>query len=675
MKLKDYQEKVLTTLEGYLKTLADEREKYRKAVEFDAEFAAEFNFPKRAWKKSTGSDNYHSKTNGLGEPLPDIYLKVPTGGGKTLLACHGIDLINKHYIFKQTGLVLWIVPSTQIYRQTISRLKDRNDPYRQVLDISSGGRTLIREKTYVFTRSDVEENLVILMLMLPSANRQNRETLKIFQDASGFVDFFPPEDDFPAQEKLIEAIPNLSLWSALGAELGNEAVEWTNQRQIQTSLGNTLRLLKPLVIMDEGHKAYGTLARDTIATFNPSFVLELSATPPPGSNKLVEVTGKELDDEEMIKLDLHLKNNPSPDWKDTMTASYAMRVDLENKAKEYKQNTDINIRPICLIQAERTGRDQIEAGYIHSEHVKEYLINQCGVPESHIAIKTSEKDDLEGIDLLAADCPIRYIITKQALQEGWDCPFAYVLTILTNPQSGTAITQLVGRILRQPFARKTGVQELDECYVFTFQRNAATLVSEIKIGLESEGLGDIAGRVVGDGGGNGAAALPEKKVALREKFKQLKDKIFLPNFAVKDSIGWRPIKFETDILARIDWTQVNISAVDKIVLSQQPDLIRDRSIGYRGKKLDDAAEGEQRTASVEIDEVFLAQQLSDIIPNPWICFEAGEKALAKIRKKNKDASIVAANFVFIIEEIKKILSAERDRLAKATPTASPYQGR
>jgi len=131
----------------------------------------------------------------------DTLALMPTGGGKTLLACHAIDNIQKMYLKHQTGLVLWIVPSTQIYRQTIKSLKNREHPYRQVLDISSGGRTLIKEKTELFNRLDVEENLVILLLMLPSANRQNKETLKVFRDQGGFTDFFPREDDFDGHIK------------------------------------------------------------------------------------------------------------------------------------------------------------------------------------------------------------------------------------------------------------------------------------------------------------------------------------------------------------------------------------------------------------------------------------------------------------------------------------------
>ena len=94
-----------------------------------------------------------------------------------------------------------------------------------------------------------------------------------------------------------------------------------------------------------------------------------------------------------------------------------------------------------------------------------------------MAVKSAEIDELKDFDdmggLMVRDCPMRYIITKQALQEGWDCSFAYVLTILTNPHSKTAMTQLVGRILRQPYARKTHVPALDESYVYCFQRDEA----------------------------------------------------------------------------------------------------------------------------------------------------------------------------------------------------------
>lgn len=656
MRLKHYQEKVLKELKEYLSALADAKKEFEEIAELKPHLAKHINFPKEAWEKATGRSVYHSKTNGLDEPLPDIYLKVPTGGGKTLVACHAIDLIQKSYLKKQTGLVLWIVPSTQIYRQTIKALKDREHPYRQVLDISSGGRTLIKEKTEMFNRLDVEENLVVLMLMLPSANRQNKETLKVFRDQGGFTDFFPREDDFEGHKKLKELIPNLDCFTTEMEVFGT---------QIKTSLGNTLKVLRPLVVIDEGHRAYGENARNTIRNFNPSFILELSATPPPNSNELVKITGRELHEEEMIKLDIHLTNKTSLDWKDTLLASFEKRNELEKKAKEYEENTGEYIRPICLIQVERTGKDQRDKKYIHAEDAKEYLIKKCNVPESHIAIKSSEKDDIEGIDLLAKDCEIRYIITKQALQEGWDCSFAYVLSILTNPTSATGITQLVGRILRQPFARKTKIKELDECYVYTFRQNAKSIVSEIKKGLEGEGLGDIAGRIVSDDAEIDTGGIKERVIEYRPGFKKFEGKIYLPKFVVQEKESWRDLIFEVDILSQIDWEQVNIDEIKNLSLQNKRNQEQEIVLGLSDEEKELLKEKGRalKSSALEIDEVFLARQIAEIIPNPWHGYQIGEKAIQLLLERY-DRETVAANFVFIIEELKKILEKERNRLSE-----------
>lgn len=656
MKLKHYQEKVLDVLKGYLGALNDFKAKYEKALEIDPDLGRDYDFPKRAFVQATNRHIFHNKTNGLNEPIPDIYLKVPTGGGKTFLACHSIDLIQKSYLKKQTGLVLWIVPSTQIYRQTILALKNREHPYRQILDISSGGRTLIKEKMEMFSRLDVEENLVVLMLMLPSANRQNKETLKVFRDAGGFTDFFPAEDNYPAQNELLKRIPNLDCFGEEGEVF---------RRQIKTSLGNTLKVLKPLIVIDEGHRAYGEQARNTVRNFNPSFILELSATPPPNSNELVKITGRELHEEEMIKLDIHLTNRASLDWKDTLLASFEKQNELEKKAKEYEQNTGEYIRPICLIQVERTGKDQRDSHYIHAEDAKEFLIKKCNIPEKQIAIKSSEKDDIEGIDLFAKDCDIRYIITKQALQEGWDCSFAYILTILTNPQSATGITQLVGRILRQPNGQKTKVKELDECYIYTYKPNAATLVREIKNGLESEGLGDIAGRLINDEGNGGASDLRDKELHYRPGFKKFEGKIYLPKFVIQERESWRDIIFEADILNGIDWSKIDTKEIAEKTLSNRQAREQELTLGLSEEEQELLREtGRLETkGTLEIDEAFLARQLSDIVPNPWIAFDLGKHAL-KLLSEKYDEETIAANFVFVIEELKKILDKERNRLAE-----------
>src|SRR5260370_539489 len=318
MKLKEYQERTLGEVKRFLEQLAVWRGKARASDEWL------FDFAEKAWEKAGVGRMYLKKKDGLQRPLPAFCLKVPTGGGKTLLAVKTIDLVQSIYRQRQMGLVVWIVPTQQIYRQTLLRLRDRDDPYRQHLDIVSAGRTLIIEKADGFTPQDIEERLVLLLLMLPSASRANKEALRMFRDSGAFQAFFPTEEDKDKHAKLLERVPNLETFEKADPFWG---------RQVKTSLGNTIRLLEPLIILDEGHKAYSAQAQDTLRNLNPCMVVELSATPPKESNKLVEISGTELHQEEMIKLDLHVVNKARAHWKDTIRAAMERREDLEQKAR------------------------------------------------------------------------------------------------------------------------------------------------------------------------------------------------------------------------------------------------------------------------------------------------------------------------------------------------------
>ncbi len=654
MELREYQKKVVNKLSDYLVALNKQKERYDKLLQVDPELALDFHYPKKAWEE-IGRTTYKPAHDGLNSPLPNLFLKVPTGGGKTLLACHGIDLINKLYLQKQSGLVLWIVPTSQIYNQTIKQLKDRNHPYRQLLDISSGGKTLILEKLEHFNVSDVKENLCIVVMMLQSSSRQSKETLKVFKDNTGYTSFFPEEDDYKSQEALLKDYPNLDTFGEQGYLYGNLPL---------TSMGNVLRLLKPITIIDEGHKAYTQTARDTIYGFNPSFVLELSATPPEGVNKLVEITGTELNDEQMIKLDLHLVNKNTVGWKETLNEASTRRSSLELKAKEHEQNTNIYIRPIMLIQVERTGKDQRDGVLIHAEDAKEYLIKQLAIPEEQIAIKSSDKDDIEGIDLLDKDCEIRYIITKQALQEGWDCPFAYVLCALTKSQSETAMTQLIGRVLRQPYARKTGVKELDECYVYSFQHDTSKLVRGIKTNLEGEGLGDVVGRISVDTDlEENPDYVPTKEMRYKDEFKHFEGKIYLPVFAIKSGDDWREVSYQTDLLSKLDWTKIDLSKLGELTLENKTSDDDVLSIGFSSGTLANAEVSRLEYES-EIDNEYIARQIIDVIPNPWVAYSLAERAVKELLSRY-DKEVIASNLVFIIEELRKLLYEQRDVLSEA----------
>jgi len=656
MELKEYQLRALAEVKAYFELLADWKQKAEQIPE------AEIDYPAKAWEKAGVGRSYRPRKNGIGQALPNFCLKIPTGGGKTLLAVKMIDLANMIYRKKKTGLILWIVPTTQIYRQTIQSLKDRDHPYRQHLDIASGGRTVILEKTDRFSPLDVEENLVVLMLMLPSANRQTKETLKVFKDSGGFQDFFPDEDDVKNQEKVLQNIPNLDTYH-------QERGFWG--KQIKTSLGNTLRTLSPIIILDEGHKAYSEGAQDTLRGFNPCMIAELSATPSQKSNVLVDIPGRDLHHEEMIKLDLHVVNKVSPNWKDTLLAGVNKRNVLEEKAREYEANSGNNIRPICLIQAERTGKEQRGSRYIHAEDVREQLIKTIGIPADQVAVKTSEKDELKEVDniggLMDRGCKIRYIITKQALQEGWDCAFAYVLVILTNPASKNALTQLVGRILRQPGARKTKVRELDESYVFCFKQKANELLTSIRDGFSREGLGDLRSQIIPDMEEDGEGGeQPDRLIKIRDRFKKAASSAILPVFMVRHKKSWRPVNYEMDIASQIPWYHIDLEPVRSLTLSmsEEKDIEHIATLSEDIKKVIEEKEAiKLKEGGIRVDPVFMTRQICDIVPNPWMAHEFAQTVLTHLAEKY-DHKIIANNFVFIIEGLRKQLDREKDRLSE-----------
>jgi type III restriction enzyme len=519
---------------------------------------------------------------------------------------------------------------------------------------------VILEKGDKFSPLEVHENLIVFMLMLPSASRKTKDVLRVFRDSGGFADFFPAEDDLEANTGLVERIPNLDTFEKQSGFWG---------KQVKTSLGNTLRLLDPVIILDEGHKAYSPTAQETLQGFNPCVIVELSATPPKASNILVDISGMELNREEMIKFDLHIYNKANPDWRETLLETHNHLEMLKEKAREYHANSGNYIRPICLIQVERTGKTQRKSGLIHSEDVREHLINIIGLQPEEVAVKTSEKDELKEVDdvggLMSENCRIRYIITKQALQEGWDCAFAYVLAILTRPGSKTALTQLVGRILRQPLAKKTGVKELDESYVFCYQQQGAELLEEIRTGFRGEGLGDLVGRVAMDDESRQAEQV-EVTAQVREKFKKAADQIILPVFAIRDGSGWRKVSYEMDVASQIPWDQADVSGVYSLTLSmiEQKDLEQIACLSEDVKRVIELKDKvELKTGALKIDSVFLARHLLDIVPNPWVAHEFGRGVLEELVKRNGE-ELVVHNFVFIIEELRKHLAREKDRLAE-----------
>jgi len=673
MRQLDYQARVLDTLDAYLKeladakALADQQEAALKTLGDAAKGMVIPDFAEAAWSKmqaagklpaSRADKPFSPRHDGCGRVVPNVTLKVPTGGGKTYLATNSVSKVLSKYLERNAGFVLWIVPNEAIYTQTLKHLKNREHPYRQVLDRASAFRTKIMEKGDRLNAVDVETHLCVMVLMLQSGNRENKETLRMFRDRGDVHGFFPPEGEQQAHEAIVEAVPNLDCYENFG-------------RMVKDSLGNALRVIRPVVVMDEGQKATSQLAYDTLYGFNPCFVLELTATPKdvkatdtkPArfANLLVEVMGRELHQEEMIKMPLNLDPRQGTDWRTTLTAGLEKLSELDATARAFtaEKGPTRYIRPIMLVQVERTGKEQRDGEHIHSEDVKEWLLT-AGLDEAEVAIKTAEKNDLnqpENLDLLSDKNRVRVIVTKSALQEGWDCPFAYVLCSLSASSNLSAMTQLVGRILRQPNALKTGVDALDECYVITHHADTAAVVASIKKGLEADGLGDMVLAVSGDTGAAQRVARPIKR---RPEFEKLD--IFLPRVLWLGDGEPREFEYETDLLARLDWRGYDPTPTAQRVPENPIAAVSQLQRISLADDGDELLENKPVAASheaVTFDPSYVARVISDLVPNPFVARSIVADLLTALKARGFDDAKIGTATGTIISLLREDLDKER----------------
>jgi len=690
MELKEYQQGVLHKIDRYLATLVEQAEKVEKARVLIAEQGLDIDLGdpcQKAWDQLNkerllpylrDKDGnacvapYLARYDGLDRSIPNICLKVPTGGGKTLLAACALERIHTDYFKRQTGFVLWVVPSDAIYRQTWKQLANREHPYRQILERASGGRVKLLEKGDAFTVRDVEGQLCVMLLMLPSAARQSKETLRMFRDSGRFTSFFPPEDDSEKNRVLLETVRNLDINDL--AEMGWMDGIVPGSLSIKMSLGNVLRLTRPVVIVDEGHKAYSDTARETLCGFNSRCIVELSATPNTGgkhqSNVLVNVPGGDLKDEEMIKLPINLINEDKGGWKHTLTLAQQKLEELAKEAAKLQADSGRYIRPILLVRVERTGKEQRDSGFVHAEDAREYLLEKLGAKEEEIRLKTSENNELGDEDLLAVNCPVRYIITKDALREGWDCPFAYALAILSRTTAHTALTQMIGRVLRQPHAQLTHRAPLDECYVFTFDQDVSEAVNGVRKGLQEEGMGDLAAsvKVMGDGGKQRVTR--RETLQRRAAFARLPT-IFLPRVLHRDDskAGYRPLDYDRDILGALDWESFRFLQAESVNVEAVEKLKRTIARVDLDKKPDDAGlfshEMVEALPEEGLDVPFLVRQLLDVIPNPWQGMRILDETLAILRSRGVSEQRLYVNRLDLLQTMKTDLRQQTNQAAEA----------
>ncbi len=445
--LKDYQEKALDSLRMYLKA-CDSTQDADAAFYQTTRLLWEQGIPYRAIKEPSELID-----------IPYVCLRLPTGGGKTLLACHTISVANKEYLKKENSLVLWLVPSNAIREQTLNALRDRNHPYRQALETTLGSVTIQDVSEALYLRAgDVSGSTVIIVATLQVFRVEDKEGRKVYEKSGALTHHF-------------KALPSEVI----------EMLYKDSDGVVANSLANVMRIHRPLVIVDEAHNARTDLSFDTLARLRPSAIIEFTATPDSShnpSNVLHSVAAAELKAENMIKFPIRLETRT--DWQALLSDAIAERVDLEKKAVEERRKSGNYIRPIMLIQAQprRQGHETLTVDVIEKALVEDHRI-----PANQIARATGETKGLEGIDLSDEHCEIRYIITVQALREGWDCPFAYVLCSVAEQRSSGAVEQILGRVLRLPYCKTKGDKNLNRAYAFvaspSFAEAARTLVDAL----------------------------------------------------------------------------------------------------------------------------------------------------------------------------------------------------
>lgn len=402
--------------------------------------------------------------------LPYVCLRVPTGGGKTLMACHALGIVAREYLQQERAVCLWLVPSNAIREQTIKALQNARHPYREAVAEDAGGNIRVMDLAEALHvhKDTLEHDTCIIVSTLAALRVEDTEGRKIYETSE---DLDPHFSGLPA------------------------AIEGTLERNgdglIPHSLANVLRMWKPVVIMDEAHNARTKLSFDALARFAPSCIVEFTATPQLihnpsnglyASNVLAHVSAAELKADEMIKLPVKLRVRN--EWKEAVGDALHMQGDLEAVAKEEEKQTGEYIRPIVLLQGQphRDGRDTVTV-----EVVKKALLEDFKVPADQVAVATGEVRGIEGVDLFDRNCPVRFIITQQALKEGWDCSFAYVLCSVADIRSSRSVEQLLGRVLRMPRAARKRHEELNCAY---------TVISSAKF---NETLGELREAIIENG--------------------------------------------------------------------------------------------------------------------------------------------------------------------------------
>lgn len=246
-------------------------------------------------------------------------------------------------------------------------------------------------------------------------------------------------------------------------------------------LAKTREQRKVILIIDESHiGATAERTNELRDEINADVILEMSATPKikpdprdlaRGTAGYIFVEPKDVIDEGMIKKELiinekidEITDDEADSQEIVLEVAYKKRLELKKLFEAEKSN----INPLVLVQipTAEAGEDKIKA-------VKKFLAEK-GITErkdgqgnGKLAIWLSEQKS-ETLDWVAEpDNEIEFLIFKQAIDTGWDCPRAHILVKFRESHSETFEIQTVGRILRMPEQKHYASEDLNRGYIYT----------------------------------------------------------------------------------------------------------------------------------------------------------------------------------------------------------------
>ena len=449
-KLKDYQEKALAALDDF----------FRKVRTLGLEAAWQNCAPVQ--EKNGHAVQAQYDTEALGE-VPAVCVRIPTGGGKTFLAAHAVAKIGKTFRDTAAPVVLWLVPSDAIRAQTLAALTTPRNPCHEALTEHFGERVRVCALDDLATvgPQEVGQSAIVIVATIQSFNVKDKTIRTVYdfdEDLARHFHGLTPQQEAPLDRVTEADIKKQTYLTA--ADIG----------RVKASLGNWLSLNQPIVVVDEAHNNRTDQAYRTLRNLHPTCLIELTATPVSGSNVLFHVGAQVLAREDMIKLPIVLIEH-NTGWKDAVRDAILTRDRLELLAEKEPDY----IRPVILFQAEARN------GEVTVEVLLEHLTSADGekLDRTQIAAATGEQKELDGIVLSDTKCTIRYVITVEALKEGWDCPFAYVLCSLQDMRSAKDVEQILGRVLRMPYARPRSQPELGKAYAHMLSNVTARVADQL----------------------------------------------------------------------------------------------------------------------------------------------------------------------------------------------------